>query len=115
MSKQKKRKRARVQIAVDEQGKPVYKWANGYTKAELEASKTKIRIEYGIDQMIKFPVIKKESPPENKCETFSAYATRWFALYKEPHVRASTKSMYENGFNAHIFPAYSRLHIRVFI
>ena len=46
MSKQKKRKRARVQIAVDEQGKPVYKWANGYTKAELEASKTKIRIEY---------------------------------------------------------------------
>lgn len=105
MSKQKKRKRARVQIAVDEQGKPVYKWANGYTKAELEASKTKIRIEYGVDQMIKFPVIKKESPPENKCETFSAYATRWFALYKEPHVRASTKSMYENGFNAHIFPA----------
>ncbi len=55
--------------------------------------------------MIKFPVIKKESPPENKCETFSAYASRWFALYKEPHVRASTKSMYENGFNAHIFPA----------
>ena len=105
MSKQKKRKRARVQIAVDEQGKPVYKWANGYTKAELEASKTKIRIEYGVDQMIKFPVIKKESPPENKCETFSAYASRWFALYKEPHVRASTKSMYENGFNAHIFPA----------
>ena len=49
MSKQKKRKRARVQIAVDEQGKPVYKWANGYTKAELEASKTKIRIEYGVD------------------------------------------------------------------
>ena len=41
MSKQKKRKRARVQIAVDEQGKPVYKWANGYTKAELEASKQK--------------------------------------------------------------------------
>ena len=77
MSKQKKRKRARVQIAVDEQGKPVYKWANGYTKAELEASKTKIRIEYGVDQMIKFPVIKKESPPENKCETFSAYASRW--------------------------------------
>ena len=105
MSKQKKRKRARVQIAVDEQGKPVYKWANGYTKAELEASKTKIRIEYGVDQMIKFPVIKKESPPENKCETFSAYASRWFALYKEPHVRASTKAMYDNGFNAHIFPA----------
>ena len=113
MPRHRKRRRARVQIAIDQTGKPVYKWASGYTKSDLEAHKMQIRLEYGVDQMVKWPVVEIEpraeapkEPEQPKCETFESYASRWFELYKEPHVRKSTKAMYENGFNAHLFPAF---------
>ena len=59
MARNRKRRRARVQIGVDESGKPVYKWASGYTNKELRASEDSIREEYGIAKGKAMPVIKK--------------------------------------------------------
>lgn len=114
MAKNKKRQRARVQIGIDEAGKPVYKWASGYTKKELKASADSIKEEYGVKNGV-MPVIKK--PPTTQSvspavevetrqgEKFRIYAARWYELYKAPHLRGSSKEMYENVLTKHLYPA----------
>lgn len=115
MAKSRKRQRARVQIGVDEAGKAVYKWASGYTKKELKASADSIREEYGVTKGKEMPVIKKTptiqavspAPREKKQqgEAFKLYADRWYKLYKAPHLRVSSKEMYENVLKKHLYPA----------
>ena len=115
MARNRKRQRARVQIGVDEAGKPVYKWASGYTKKELKASADSIKEEYGITKGKEMPVIKKTptiqaASPAVKAETvqgeeFKVYAERWYTLYKAPHLRGSSKEMYENVLKKHLYPA----------
>ena len=115
MTRTRKRQRARVQIGVDEAGKPVYKWASGYTKKELKASADSIKEEYGITKGKEMPVIKKTptiqtASPAVKAETaqgeeFKVYAERWYTLYKAPHLRGSSKEMYENVLKKHLYPA----------
>jgi len=43
MAKRKKRLRAQITVGHDSDGNPVYKWASGYTKKELEANKEELR------------------------------------------------------------------------
>ena len=43
-----KRLRERVQVGVDPSGKPVYKWATGYTTTELQIDIARILVEAGV-------------------------------------------------------------------
>lgn len=61
------------------------------------------------------PVIKK--PPTTQSvspavevetrqgEKFRIYAARWYELYKAPHLRGSSKEMYEKVLTKHLYPA----------
>ena len=43
-----KRLRERVQVGIDPSGKPVYKWATGYTTTELQIDIARILVEEGV-------------------------------------------------------------------
>lgn len=121
VDKMSKRLRARVPVGRDDTGRPVYKWASAQTKKELKEEVERIRREYAADTV---ESLKKQNtpPPEllaaaleesgPKGITFGEYAQRWYMLYKRPHVRQSTRDMYENVFKKHLFPAFANMPLK---
>ena len=104
----KSRMRARVLVGRDEDGRPIYKWASGYTKRELKASKERILLEYGqaAQEKEKALPVKTAPAPKGQSVTFRQYAETWYTLFKEPHLRASSREMYENTMRVHLFPTF---------
>ena len=91
LKKDKKRLRAKVTIpGVD---KPV--WVDGYSQAELNRNKEKVKQQY-IDG-IKMRDI-----------TFHELVIEWFTLYKKPNIKAtSTLNNWKNAINNHLLPHFS--------
>ena len=104
----KKRLRARVAVGCDAEGNPVYKWASGYTKRELKASKERLIQEYGQAAQKREKALPESTAPAPKGQsvTFRQYAETWYKLFKEPHLRASSREMYENTMRVHLFPTF---------
>jgi integrase len=97
----KKRRRERVEIRRDDSGRPVYKWASGHTKKELEASVKKIKEQYcGIPDSV------------NRTACVQDFVQTWYRLYKEPYISAATKNMYESLIHHHLIPAFLDKQVR---
>lgn len=108
MPKQKKRLRAQITIGHDPDGKPIYKWASGYTKKELEANKEELRRTY-INGAI---AVQRDI-------LFGEFVTQWFTIYKlgaasgsGKKISASTQSNYRTAINIHLFPAFAMRQMR---
>lgn len=90
LKKDKKRLRAKVTIPGVE--KPV--WVDGYSQAELNRNKEKVKQQY-IDG-IKMRDI-----------TFHDLVIEWFTLYKKPNIKAkSTLNNWTNAINRHLLPYF---------
>ena len=101
MAKQKKRLRAQITVGHDADGNPVYKWANGHTRKELEASKEELRREH-INGAV---AIRRDV-------FFGEYVTNWYRVYKEPYLSASSKANYRSTLNHYLFPTFGDRQMR---
>lgn len=101
MAKQKKRLRAQITVGHDADGKPVYKWASGRTKKELEARKEELRRDH-INGAV---AIRRDI-------FFGEYVTNWYRIYKEPYISASSKANYRSTLNHYLFPTFADRQMR---
>ena len=69
-NKMAKQLKERVQTGTDENGKPIYKWATGFTKQELLMNAAKLLCECG-------ELTPQEKPASSK-HLFKEYAQNWF-------------------------------------
>lgn len=101
MPKQKKRLRAQVTVGHDADGAPIYKWASGYTKKELQANKEELRRTY----------INGAAEVERGV-LFGKFVMEWYRLYKKPILAASSRSSYEAILNNQLLPIFGDRQLR---
>jgi len=101
MAKQKKRLRAQITVGHDTNGNPVYKWANGRTKKELEANKEELRRAH-INGAV---AVRRDI-------LFGEFITDWYRVYKEPYVSPSSKASYRTVLNRYLFPEFGNKQMR---
>ena len=94
----------RVQIGLNENGKPDYRWATGYSRQEVLLSAAQILQEHG----------KLDDPaesPARKEHLFEDYAQSFYELYKAANLRHTTLSAQRSLLNKHLIPAFGHLDI----
>lgn len=109
MAKTRKRLRAQITVGHGPDGKPIYKWASGYTKKELEANKAELKRRH-INGAV---AVKREV-------LLGAYMTEWFDTYKKSAcsrrtgrpLSDSAKNNLKLAINNYIFPAFSNRQMR---
>ncbi|GHU66551.1 hypothetical protein FACS1894184_04810 [Clostridia bacterium] len=127
-----KRKRARVNIGYDADGKTMYKWASALTKKALKDEVKRIQVEFTpVDALLMPPQVGAIATPlaviepakivsvtapvtasvaapiiSRTAPTFREYASNWFDLYKKSTIREKTQDTYTNAMNAHLFPEF---------
>lgn len=92
--------RSKVKIGVDANGKDVFKYISGHTKAELDQHRREV-----IDHYITGTGLEKD-------QLFGAYATEWYRVRKEPYIRKGTKDTYRSMLNKHILPTFGNRKLR---
>lgn len=100
MPKRKTPYRSKVKIGVDSDGKPVVKYIQGYTRAELDRARQAVIARY----------ITGEALEDDRL--FGDYAAEWFKVRKEPFVSASSKESYRTALNKHLFPVLGNHTLR---
>jgi len=101
MTKQKKRLRAQITVGHDTDGTPIYKWASGRTKKELEANKEELRRAH-INGAV---AVRRDI-------LFGEFVTDWYRIYKEPYISPSSKTSYRTVLNRYLFPEYGNKQMR---
>ncbi len=102
MPKQKDgRYRAKITVGLDGAGKPVYKYASGKTKRELEANKQALQQKYvnGLED-VRDDVL------------FGAYAQKWYNAYKKPHIDEGSRRNYVSSLKVHVMPELKDRRLR---
>ena len=92
MSKRKTPYRSKVKIGIDAEGRPINKWIQGRTRAELAEARQAVIARY----------ITGEALGDDRL--FGDYAAEWFRIRKAPFISASTKESYRTALNKHLFP-----------
>jgi integrase len=92
--------RSKIKIGVDASGNDVYKYFQGYTKAELDQARQAIVAKYITGEALE---------PDR---LFGDYATEWYRVRKEPFVSAATRNNYRSMLNKHILPAFGDRNLR---
>ena len=92
--------RGRVQIGVDQKGKPINKYVCASTLRELQNKKEEVRRHY-----IDGEPLRDDLP-------FYQYAEEWYRLKKEPFIAESSRAYYRSAFAKHILPAFGLRHMR---
>ena len=100
MSKRKTPYRSKVKIGVDANGKPIVKYIQGYTRAELDQARKAVIARY----------ITGEAPEPDRL--FGDYATEWFRVRKEPFISPSSRESYRTALNKHLFPVLGNRMLR---
>lgn len=92
--------RSKVKIGVNADGKDVYKYISGHTKAELEKHRQEVIAFY----------IDGTAAAEDRL--FGEYAIEWFKVRKMPTVSAGTQELYRTVMNAHILPEFGNRKLK---
>ncbi len=92
MPKKRNPYRSKVKIGVDSDGKPVVKYIQGYTRAELQAAREAVIARY----------ITGAALADDRL--FGDYAAEWYRVRKKPFVSASSQQSYRTALNKHLFP-----------
>ena len=99
-----KQLKERVQIGTTPDGKPLYKWATGYSKQEVLLTAIEILQIHGL-------ISEGQSKPFPESPLLNRYIDDWWQLYKEPKLRHTTKTSYYNIISHHIKPFFKGLRI----
>ena len=99
-----KRIKERIQVGTEPDGKPIYKWVDGYTRQEILLNALKLIQSYG-----GMTVPSQETAP--KSPYLNTYIDEWWKLYKEPKLRHTTKTSYRNVIEHHIKPFFKKIRI----
>ena len=100
MPKRKTPYRSKVKVGVDQDGKPINKWIQGRTRAELQAAREAVIAKY----------ITGEALSEDRL--FGDYASEWYRIRKAPFVSASTKESYRTALNKDLLPILGDRNLR---
>ena len=100
MPKKKTPYRSKVKIGVDAEGKPINKWIQGRTRAELAEAREAVIACY----------ITGEALGDDRL--FGDYASEWYRVRKAPFVSPSTRNNYRTALNRHLFPAFGDRNLR---
>ena len=100
MPKKKTPYRSKVKIGVDADGKPINKWIQGRTRAELTEAREAVIARY----------ITGEALGDDRL--FGDYAAEWYRVRKAPFVSASTRESYRTALNKDLFPVLGEHHLR---
>ena len=100
MARRKQPYRSKVKIGVDGDGKPIVKYFQGYTHAELDAAREAVVRRY----------ITGEALSADRL--FGDYAAEWFRVRKAPFVSASTRESYRTALNKDLFPRLGDRNLR---
>ena len=100
MPKKKTPYRSKVKIGVDADGKPINKWIQGRTRAELAEARQAVIARY----------ITGEALGDDRL--FGDYASEWYRIRKEPFISASSRESYRTALNKHLLPAYGDRMLR---
>lgn len=92
--------RSKVKIGVDQSGKPINKWIQGRTRAELQQAREAVIAHY----------ITGEGPANDRL--FGDYASEWYRVRKAPFVSASTRESYRTALNKDLFPVLGERRLR---
>ena len=107
-----KRLKQRVRIGANENGEPIYKWADGYSVDELNDNIVRVYIENGL--LAKFsgntPLAKKIDKHKS-CPTFEEYTRQWFDTYKAPNLKPTTCKGYRSNLARHIYPFFGKMRL----
>lgn len=106
MAKDGKVRRARVQVEFRKGFPPVYRYYQGATDEELAAQKETKRREYRRE------IERQRNAAEDAGAQFAEVAESWLRLYKAPHLRPSSLTMYRSILDVHILPAFGDRDIR---
>jgi len=87
-------------IGRDLAGKPVYKWFQGRTRAELEEARQRVRARY---------VTGEPSEPD---QLFEVYAKAWFEVRKAPHLAPGTRDVYLAALHRRLLPAFGGRNLK---
>lgn len=97
----KKRRRAKVIVGKDAEGKSIIKYASGKTKKELEENKAELLKKYVLgDEAIQRDIL------------FEVYAREWYETYKKPNISFSSRQSYATIMNVHLFPTLAGRQLR---
>ena len=99
--KEKKRLRAKVTVGHDADGKPIVKYAQGYSKKELSANTEELRRTY-INGAV---AVRRDV-------LFGEFTIDWFNAYKKGKVRPSTEYKYKILLNNRLLPAFGERQMR---
>lgn len=92
-----KRLRERVQVAVDEKGKPVYSWAAGYSAAELQLEIARILVEAGL-----LEGVKPQPRETNELPTLREFIDREYRPAFIANLELTTQENYESYISLNI-------------
>ncbi len=95
-----KRRRAKVVVGHDSDGKPIIKYVSGHTKRELNAAKEELLRTYMGGTKLRRDVL------------FHDYCQEWYETYKKQTVSASSQSNYRSVLRTHIFTAFNDRQMR---
>ena len=98
-----KQLKERVQIGIDDYGKPIYKWATGYTKQELLMNAAQLLLECGC--------VKDSGQGRARKHLFRDYAQHWFTVFKEPTVRPLTARNYAQQLKLYLYPTFGEMMV----
>lgn len=100
MPKRKTPYRSKVKVGVDQDGKPINKWIQGRTRAELQAAREHVIAVYITGEAL------------NNDRLFGDYASEWYRIRKAPFVSASTKESYRTALNKDLLPILGDRNLR---
>lgn len=100
MPKRKTPYRSKVKIGVDADGKPINKWIQGRTRAELAQARDRVIAVY----------ITGEALAEDRL--FGDYAAEWYRVRKAPFISASSRESYRTALNKDLFPILGDRNLR---
>lgn len=113
-----RRLRERVDVGIDQTGKPIQKWATGTTRKELHDSIVRLYIEHDLIGSLALAIQPEEEPavqlaaqPEEAKTRFKDYVDRWMQMYKIPVLRGTTISGYNTILRTHLYPEFGVRYI----
>jgi len=96
------RYKSKIVIGHDKNGKPIRKFAAGYTKKEFEESKAELKRQYitGNTEAVRRDVL------------FGDFARSWYQDYKRPSLKAAGRSLYSSILDANLIPVFGKRQLR---
>ena len=100
--------RIRVQIAMNDDGTPVYKQIQADSQNQLNDRIVKAYVDSG--RIWEF-MDKPDMEPQKHSITFGEYVDKWMNVYKENKLKPSTIATYKKHLHAHVLPAFGKREI----